>query len=278
MMLVPPLIYVFVALCSLLIGSFLNVLIYRLPQILKRQWEEGLSDFTGLASQNFSEINLCFPRSFCPHCKSTIKASKNIPILSYFMLRRRCKNCQNPISLRYPLVELLSCLLALCSASYFGITLQFGFSLIFIWLSLALFFIDLEHYLLPDSLTLLLLWIGLIANTQNMFTPLTTAVVSAALAYCTLWGFNKLFYLTTNKIGMGNGDFKLFAAFGAWFGYLKLLLILLLASMIGVTFGILYLKLQKKDRNTPIPFGPFICFSGIIFLFFGNQIINYYLI
>ncbi|KTD36640.1 type 4 (IV) prepilin-like protein leader peptide processing enzyme PilD [Legionella nautarum] len=268
-----PAAYILIGLFALAIGSLLNVIIYRLPIMLLEDWNKEARHLTN----STTKINLFFPRSFCPKCKTTIPAKFNIPILSYCLLRGRCRQCKQPISLRYPLVELLSCLLALLAVWHFGFNLSLLFALLYIWILIALCFIDLEHQLLPDSLTLGLLWLGLIANNQALFTTLNDAVLSAAVGYLTLWFFIKLFYLFTGKIGMGNGDFKLFAAFGAWFGWTQLPLILLLSSLTGAIIGLIYLKTRSKTRDTPIPFGPFLCFAGIVALFWGKTIIDWYL-
>ncbi|KTC98056.1 prepilin peptidase [Legionella erythra] len=270
--------YIFIGILSLLVGSLLNVVIYRLPIMLR---DEFLRDYQELTNQSSPEtkpsINLFLPRSFCPSCQNTVKARHNIPLFSYLWLRGRCAYCGHPISKRYPLVELLTLLLSLAAMWHFGLTLHLPFVLLFIWLLIPMFFIDLDHQLLPDSLTLGLLWLGLIANTANLFTPLPVAVLSAAGAYLVLWLFIQLFYLVTGKIGMGNGDFKLFAAFGAWLGWTQLPLILLLASISGAVIGSIYLRLQQKGTETPIAFGPFLCIAGLISLFYGQEIINWYL-
>lgn len=272
-----PIAYTFVALFALAIGSLLNVIIYRLPLMLKREWKAECCSLLNLPEESAPKINLFLPRSFCPSCKTTIAAINNIPLLSYLLLKGRCKTCQAPISPRYPLVELLSCFLAVFAAWHFGFNVKLIFALCFIWLLLPLFFIDLEQQILPDSLTLGLLWLGLIANTQTLFTSLTTAVLSAAAAYLSLWLFIQLFYLLRGKIGMGHGDFKLFAAFGAWFGWTQLPLILLFASFTGAITGYFYLKIQKQNKDTPIPFGPFLCLAGMIALFWGDTVLQWYL-
>ncbi|QMT60290.1 A24 family peptidase [Legionella sp. PC997] len=273
----PWFMYVVIALFSLAVGSLLNVIIYRLPIMLEREWKQQCYELVGGKEDEQQTINLFVPRSFCPSCKAMVKAWQNIPILSYLLLRGRCYQCKNPISIRYPLIELSTLLLSLFASWHFGFTLQLVFVLIGIWILICLIFIDLDHQILPDSLTLGLLWIGLIANTQSLFTPLPQAVLSAAGAYMGLWIFIKLFYLFTGKIGMGHGDFKLFAAFGAWFGWVFLPLILLLASISGTIIGLLYLHLQGKSKDTTIPFGPFLCVSGLISLFWGHSIVNWYL-
>nr|WP_028372966.1 A24 family peptidase [Legionella lansingensis] len=272
-----PGIYIFLALFSLAIGSLLNVIIYRLPLMLHEEMTRECRSYLKLPAKEKQKINLFFPRSFCPHCKKTIPAINNIPLLSYCLLRGRCKHCQHHISIRYPIVEFVSCAFALFSAWQFGFNLTLFFALLFIWLLICLFFIDLEHGLLPDNLTLSLLWLGLIANTQSLFTSLPDAVLSSAIAFLSLWFFIKIFYLLTGKIGMGNGDFKLFAALGAWFGWTQLPFILLLASFTGALVGIGYLHMHKKTNDTPIPFGPFLCLAGIVSLFWGKTIMNGYL-
>lgn len=272
-----PTTYTLLALFSLAIGSLLNVIIYRLPLMIQAEWKKECRQLLNLSPELSEKINLFFPRSFCPACKTMIPAIHNIPLFSYFFLRGRCRQCKHPISLRYPLVEVLSCLLALLAAWHFDFNLTLVFAFLFIWVLISLFFIDLQHQLLPDSLTLGLLWLGLIANTQSLFTSLPDAVLSAAGAYLSLWFFIQVFYLCTGKIGMGHGDFKLFAAFGAWFGWVQLPLILLFASVTGALIGIIYLKAKGKTKNTPIPFGPFLCIAGLISLFFGKSFISWYL-
>jgi leader peptidase (prepilin peptidase)/N-methyltransferase len=271
-------IYTALGLLSLAVGSLLNVIIYRLPIMLEREWKEEYNDFIGLKDVVKEEpINLFFPRSFCPDCKTKINAWQNIPILSYILLRGRCYQCKSTISPRYPLIEFGTLLLSLYASWHFGISLQLIFILSAIWILICLFFIDLDHQILPDSLTLSLLWIGLIANTENLFTPLPQAVLSSVAGYLGLWIFIKIFYLFTGKIGMGNGDFKLFAAFGAWFGWIFFPLILLFSSISGIIFGLIYLRLHDKTIDATIPFGPFLCASGLITLFWGQNIVNWYL-
>lgn len=274
----PTLMYVFISIVSLAIGSLLNVIIYRLPIMLQAEWKEQCCEVLNIKKVEQPEkINLFLPRSFCPKCKSQVKSWHNIPILSYLFLRGRCFYCKNQISFRYPMIELITMLLSLYASWHFGFTMQLPFVLLGIWILITLIFIDLDHQLLPDSLTLGLLWIGLIANTQNLFTSLPIAVLSCAGAYTGLWLFIKLFYLITGKVGMGHGDFKLFAAFGAWFGWVYLPLILLLSSISGAIIGVIYLYLSKKSKDTTIPFGPFLCISALICLFWGQPVIFWYL-
>lgn len=274
----PYFMYCAVAIISLAIGSLLNVVIYRLPIMLQAEWREQCCELLDIKDKSKKQkLNLFLPRSFCPNCKNQVKAWQNIPLLSYLFLGGRCHYCKTPISIRYPFVELLTMLLSLYASWHFGFTIQLPFVLLGIWLLIALIFIDLDHQLLPDNLTLSFLWIGLLANTQNLFVSLPVAVLSCAGAYIGLWLFIKLFYLITGKIGMGHGDFKLFAAFGAWFGWVYLPLILLLSSISGAIIGLIYLNLSKKSKDTTIPFGPFLCIAGLISMFWGQWIIFWYL-
>ena len=231
----------FIAIISLIIGSFLNVVIYRMPITL----------FT----EN-SSVNLWIPRSFCPHCKEQIPAWHNIPLISYIILNGKCHHCRKPISLKYPLVEGLTLLCSLLVAYTLGLTPILLGALPFTWIIICLAFIDSEHQILPDALTLSLLWLGLILNAIYPMISLQNAVLSAAGGYLVLWIFMKLFYLVTGKIGMGHGDFKLFSAFGAWFGWTQLPMIIMMSS---------------------IPFGPFLCISGFISLLYGDKILSWYL-
>lgn len=274
----PWFLYLTVALVSLAIGSFLNVVIYRLPVMLQEEWKEQCCELLQIEQKKEkTTINLFLPRSFCPQCNSLVKAWQNVPVFSYLFLRGRCYQCNGKISIRYPLIELLTLILSLYASWHFGFTLKLPFALMAIWILIPLLFIDLDHQLLPDNLTLSFLWIGLIANTQNLFTSLPVAVYSCVGAYVGLWLFIKLFYLITGKIGMGHGDFKLFAAFGAWFGWIYLPLILLVSSISGALIGTLYLYVNKKTKDTTIPFGPFLCIAGLITLFWGQAIIDWYL-
>jgi len=268
--------YIILGILSLIIGSLLNVIIYRLPLMLHEEWSSQCRELLHLPDEPHDKINLFLPRSFCPNCKVIIPIWHNIPLISYCLLRGSCSNCQQSIPFRYPLIEALSLGLALMAAWSFGFNLTLFIVLLFIWLLICLFFIDLQHQLLPDVLTFSLLWIGLIANTQSLFTSLPNAVLSAAGAYLALWSFINLFYLLTHKVGMGHGDFKLLAAFGAWFGWTQLPLILLLSSISGAIIGIIYLRKTAQTKETPIPFGPFLCLSGLISLFYGKAILQWY--
>jgi len=273
----PGFMYLAVALLALALGSLLNVIIYRLPIMIQREWKQQCCSLLGLEETQQKSLNLFLPRSFCPHCKTMIKAWQNIPLLSYLFLRGRCYQCKSPISIRYPFIELCTLVLSLYASWHFGFTLQLPFALITICILICLIFIDLDHQLLPDSLTLSLLWMGLIANTMTLFTSLPDAVLSAAGAYIILWLFIKIYYLISGKIGMGHGDFKLFAAFGSCFGWMFLPLILLFSCVSGAIIGLSYLHLKGKSKDTRIPFGPFLCIAGIVALFWGQNIMDWYL-
>ncbi|WP_367607192.1 A24 family peptidase [Legionella sp. W05-934-2] len=274
----PPMyFYIFTVLFALCIGSFLNVVIARLPQMILSEWRIDCRTLLALPEKEETKINLVSPRSHCPHCQTLIPFWHNIPILSFILLRGRCRQCKEKISWRYPIVEATTALLALLCAIHFGQTAAFLFSLLFLFYAITIFFIDLDHQLIPDSLSLSLLWIGLLANTQSLFIDVNTAIYSAIGAYLFLWLFIQLFYWVTGKIGMGNGDFKLYAAFGAWMGWKALPLILLLSSLIGAIVGMIYLRMSQQSKDTPIPFGPFLIASGFIALLYSPTIIQWYL-
>lgn len=266
--------FILLGISALLVGSFLNVVIYRLPRMLKAEWRSECETLLHIKpSQKAPIFNLCLPRSSCPHCKKTIPFWHNIPIVSFILLKGRCCFCQNAISWQYPLIESVCLALSLLAAVYFGFNPILIFALLFIWILICLTVIDIQHQLLPDGLTLGLLWLGLIANTATLFTPLTDAVFGAVSGYLVLWLVMQIFYICTKKIGMGHGDFKLLAAFGAWFGWALLPITLLIASIIGAIVGIVYLKTTQQSKETPISFGPFLCLAGLFALFFGKTIL-----
>lgn len=273
----PATTYIFLSLLFLSIGSLINVIVYRLPLMLKNEWVDQCRSLLKLPVEPTTPINLFFPRSFCPNCKTMIPFWHNIPLISYCILGGRCRQCNKTIPFLYPFIEITTLTLSMLATYVFGYSATLIFILLFIWILITLFVIDLKHQLLPDSLTLGLLWLGLIANSQLSNIPLTVAVYSAVGAYLGLWLFIRLFNLLTNKVGMGNGDFKLFAAFGAWFGWTQLPLILMISSVTGAITGIIYLKVTQQTRDTPIPFGPFLCIAGLISLFYGKTIIRWYL-
>ncbi|MBQ4832754.1 prepilin peptidase [Pseudoalteromonas sp. MMG010] len=274
-----------VGLVSLCVGSFLNVVIYRLPVMMQREWQSEcrmlLTD--ELASKGESEkqkpqqpFNLVKPNSTCPKCKSAIKPWQNIPIISWVLLKGQCANCQNPISPRYPIVEALTAAFSTAIAYYFGAT-ELALLYIFVtWVLVALTFIDIDHMLLPDQLTLPLVWLALIASVLGYTVSPTDAIIGAACGYMSLWSVFWLFKLLTGKEGMGYGDFKLLAVFGALLGWQALLTIILLSSIVGAIIGILLLSIQGKDKATPIPFGPYLAIAGWITLIWGDSLSAYY--
>ncbi len=255
-----------------LIGSFLNVVIYRLPVMMERAWEDELALAQNKTPVERPRFNLLTPRSRCGQCGHTITALQNIPILSWLALRGKCSACSTRISARYPLVELATALLFVACAWTFGATLQALAAMLFCAVLVALTGIDLDTQLLPDQLTLPLLWIGLLLNVFGLFTRLPDAVIGAAAGYLTLWSVYWVFKLITGREGMGYGDFKLLGALGAWFGWQALPMLLLVSSVVGAVVGIAILVVQKKGRNTAIAFGPYLAIAGLITLFFGAHL------
>lgn len=275
----PWLYFSLVFLFSLMIGSFLNVVIHRLPIMLEREWQaEYLSYFNPETQlQQEERYNLMVPRSACPHCGHAITAMENIPLLSWLWLKGRCRECQAPISARYPLVELLTALLSLVAAATFPPGWGLLAALLLTWVLVALTFIDLDKMLLPDQLTLPLLWGGLLFNLAGGFVPLADAVIGAMAGYLVLWSLYWAFKLLTGKEGMGYGDFKLLAALGAWLGWQALPIVLLLSSLVGAIIGISLILLRNHHQNKPIPFGPYLAIAGWIALLWGDTITRWYL-
>lgn len=266
------------ALVGLLVGSFLNVLIYRLPKMMHRDWREQAREILELPTEpQTTTFNLVLPNSNCPHCAHEIKSWENIPVVSYLFLRGKCSSCKTSISLRYPLVELTCGLLSAFIAWHFGFTWQAGAMLVLTWGLLAMSLIDVDHQLLPDSLVLPLLWLGLIANSFGLFTSLEDALWGAIAGYLSLWSVYWLFKLVTGKEGMGYGDFKLLAMLGAWGGWQVLPLTILLSSLVGAVLGLIMLRLRNAENSTPIPFGPYLAIAGWIALLWGEQITSSYL-
>jgi leader peptidase (prepilin peptidase)/N-methyltransferase len=262
-----------------LVGSFLNVVIYRLPKMMERAWRQeshGILELEMPAAED-APFNLAFPHSHCPHCNSAIKPWQNIPVLSWLALRGRCANCKAAISIRYPIIEICAGLLAALAAAQFGFSWALLAALVLLWALLTLTMIDVDHQLLPDQLTLPLLWLGLLLNTGGLFVPLPDAVWGATAGYLVLWGVFHLFRLLTGKEGMGYGDFKLLAALGAWLGWQMLPVIILLSSLVGAVVGSIMLVAQRKGRGTPIPFGPYLAGAGAIAFFWGKDIVANYL-
>jgi leader peptidase (prepilin peptidase)/N-methyltransferase len=275
---------------GLVVGSFLNVVIHRLPIMLERQWRQQCSELavsdanaTTTPAQVLEPFNLMVPRSACPSCRAPITALQNIPLISWALLRARCARCGNPISIRYPLVELLTGLLTAAVAWRFGFGWNAVNAIVLTWFLVALTFIDIDHQLLPDSLTLPLLWIGLFLSLWGMPVGLSvppdvgTSVIGAIAGYVSLWSVYHLFRLATGKEGMGYGDFKLFAALGAWLGWKMLIPVILIAAVVGAIVGIALLSSRGQNRATPIAFGPFLAAAGWLILMFGNQVVSGYL-
>jgi len=273
----PALVFVGLVL-GLLIGSFLNVVVYRLPIMMQRDWRAQAREILELPAEAQGEtFNLVLPDSRCPHCGHKIRPWENIPVVSYLFLRGKCSSCKSPISLRYPLVELACGLLSAYVAWHFGFTWQAGAMLLLTWGLLAMSLIDADHQLLPDALVLPLLWLGLIVNAFGLFTSLEDALWGAVAGYLSLWSVYWLFKLITGKEGMGYGDFKLLAMLGAWGGWQVLPLTILLSSLVGAVLGIIMLRLRNSDASTPIPFGPYLAIAGWIALLWGEQITSGYL-
>jgi len=263
-----------VAVLALLVGSFLNVVILRLPVMMDRAWRRECSQLlaTPEADAPDGKVSLAFPPSTCPRCGHRIRAHENIPVLSYIALRGRCANCRGPISIRYPIVELLSAVLCVAVAWRFGAGMAMAAALVFTWSLIALAVIDLDHQLLPDSITQPLLWLGLLVNSRGLLVPLPDALWGAVLGYLSLWLVYWCFKLLTGKDGMGHGDFKLLAALGAWLGWQALPLIILLSSAVGAVIGLLLILVRGRDRNVPMPFGPFLAAAGWLTLLWGEQL------
>jgi leader peptidase (prepilin peptidase)/N-methyltransferase len=264
--------FIVIALLGLIFGSFLNVVIYRLPIMLDREWRKQCKELLEIEDniQDAQSFNLVFPRSRCPHCNHLITAWENIPILSYLWQKGRCTACQKNISLRYPIVEFLSALMAIVVTWHFGFGWALVGGIILTWILLAASLIDLDTHLLPDDITLPLLWLGLLFNLFGVYTSLNDAVIGAMAGYLSLWSVFWLFKLVTGKEGMGYGDFKLLAALGAWFGWQMLPMIILLSAIVGAIVGIGLILLRGHDRNIPIPFGPYLAGAGWLSLVAGE--------
>lgn len=273
----PTFFVVLAVIFGLLVGSFLNVVIYRLPKMMEQQWHDNCQELQGQAISERKPFNLVTPRSCCPKCSHQIGALENIPVVSYLLLKGRCKHCKTPISLRYPLIEALTGILIGLVAYKFGYTSTTVFTWIFTFSLITLTFIDLDTQLLPDDITLPLLWLGLIFNLNAGFVDLKSAVIGAIAGYLILWSVYWLFKIVTGKEGMGYGDFKLLAAIGAWFGWQLIPAVILLSSVLGAVIGIGMIITRGKTGNTAIPFGPFLALAGIAALFFGQQLSALYL-
>ncbi len=273
---------------GLLVGSFLNVVVYRLPIMLQRDWKSQCCEFLEIdnptpdeneSSAKFETFNLAKPESHCPHCGHKIRPWENIPVVSYLLLGGRCSACKTKISLRYPSVEFVNGLLSGLVAYSFGATWLTLALLLLTWCLVVLTLIDFDHQLLPDDITIPLLWMGLLVNTIDLGfgVSLYDAVIGAVAGYLSLWGFYWLFKLLTGKEGMGYGDFKLLAALGAWMGWQSLLPIIILSSLVGAVYGILMIVVAGRDRAAPMPFGPYLAGAGFIMLIWGSQLNELYI-
>ncbi len=281
----PMYFYGLVFIFSLLIGSFLNVVIHRLPIMMERAFKSEAKEYFSMdnvdspleKSNNNQIFNLAVPRSACPQCNHQITAAENIPVISYLFLKGKCSSCKTSIPLRYPFVELVTGLLSLVVAIKFGVSWQALAAIVLTWSLVALTFIDFDTMLLPDSIVLPILWLGLFANSAMLFTDLNSAFFGAVAGYLSLWAVYWSFKLLTGKEGMGYGDFKLFALIGAWLGWQYLPLTILLSSVVGTVIGITLMLNRDNKRNIAIPFGPYLAIAGWIALMWGEQINNAYL-
>ena len=260
------------ALFGLLIGSFLNVVIYRIPKMMQRESDNYVAHESGRELPHTDRFNLMVPRSACPHCGHQITALENIPVISWLALRGKCSACKAPIPARYPAIELLTAVLSALMIWTFGSGWTGLAALVFTFALIAMTFIDFDTQLLPDDLTYPLLWLGLLVNLNGMFAPLHEAVIGAAAGYMVLWSIYWLFKLATGKEGMGYGDFKLLAALGAWFGWTMLPTIILLSSVVGAVVGISLIVFTRHGREKPIPFGPYLAIAGLVAMLFGAPI------
>ncbi|MGB2131696.1 MAG: prepilin peptidase [Marinobacterium sp.] len=265
---------------AMLVGSFMNVVIFRLPVMMQREWDayvKAESDATHTEEEPQERFNLMTPRSRCGNCGHQIRWYENIPVVSWLILRGRCSGCGTGISFRYPFVELLTGVVSAWLVWQFGFTLEAGLLIALTWALIVLTFIDLDHHLLPDSITLPLLWLGLLINIQGVFVPLQEAVFGAAAGYLVLWSVYWAFKLLTGKEGMGYGDFKLLAALGAWGGYQILPLVILLSSVVGVVLAFALIAFRRHQAQNPLPFGPYLAIAGWIAMVWGDSIMSAYL-
>lgn len=275
----PDVFLVLIAALSLLVGSFLNVVIYRLPRMIQDEWNQECRAYLGLKTHaaDAESLNLYLPLSHCPHCKKRLKPWHNIPIISYLVLMGKCAYCKAKISPRYPIVELLCCVASVYVAWRFGFSWQTLGALLFTWILIALTFIDLDCHLLPDHLTYTLLWIGLFLSVFTLFKSSHDAIIGAIAGYLVFYMIQWLFKLATGKVGMGHGDFKFLAALGGFLGWQQLPVIVLMASIIGVIFGLTHMAIKRQFKSVPLPFGPYLAVAGWISLIWGNEILHLYL-
>ena len=270
--------HVCLLLLGLVVGSFLNVVIYRLPLMMEARWRRDCCELLEVEpGREDPPLNLATPNSHCPHCKAAIRPWQNIPVVSYLLLGGKCANCGAAISLRYPTIELVTGLMTMALAWYFGVSWALLGAMLFTWALIALTLIDVDHQLLPDDITLPLLWLGLLFNLGGTYVSLQDAVIGAMAGYLLLWSVYWLFRLLTGKEGMGFGDFKLLAALGAWLGWQALPLIILLSSLVGAVVGVALMVIKRRGREIPIPFGPYLAMAGWIALLWGDAIMARYL-
>jgi len=264
---------------GLLIGSFLNVVISRLPLMLQREWRNQCHEILELedGADKPERLDLSHPRSHCPHCGHMITALENVPLISYLFLRGRCSGCHKPISIRYPVIELLTATLMLLVAWHYGYSYQTALALIFTGYLVALSLIDADHQLLPDVMVLPLLWLGILVNINNLYTDLASSVLGAAAGYLVLWTLFQIHHRLTGKIGMGYGDFKLLAVIGAWGGWQILPVTLILSSLVGAAVGLSMIVFRNHDSDTRIPFGPYLAAAGWLSLLWGHELMDLYL-
>lgn len=272
----PWLLYTVVTFVSLCVGSFLNVVILRLPRMMEQEWRgqcEMLLELPEKQRESTAPMTLSKPHSTCPSCGHGIRAWENIPVVSYLFLKGRCSSCDNPISVRYPLIEAITALFSVLTVVFLGPTVTALWCLLLVWALIALTMIDFDTQLLPDSITLPLLWLGLILNSFGLLTRFDSAFWGAIAGYLSLWSVYWLFKLVTGKEGMGHGDFKLLAALGAWLGWTLLPAVILLSSVVGAVIGLSLILFRRHGREVPIPFGPYLAGAGLLSLWFGDQIL-----
>lgn len=280
----PTTVWVGAIILGLLVGSFLNVVIYRLPVMMQNAWQKECDAYLVEQGKSVTQkktvtetFNLAYPNSRCPKCNSAIKPWQNIPILSYVLLKGACANCKAKISVRYPIIEGVTALLGALVFWHFGASNQALLGLVFVWALISLTMIDVDHYLLPDAITLPLMWLGILANIFGTFTSLESSVIGAIAGYLSLWSVYWVFKLITGKEGMGFGDFKLLAALGAWMGWQYLPMIILLSSLVGAVLGIGAILLMGRDKAKPLPFGPYLAVAGFIAFIWGEVLLSRYL-
>lgn len=273
----PLLLVIFVGIIGLLVGSFLNVVIYRLPVMMENEWRQECEEFLELEITHVAPFNLMLPLSCCQKCKTQIRPWQNIPVISYLFLGGKCAKCKQTISLRYPLVEALTAICSVIISLYFGYSMELLFALLLTWALIALSFIDIDKQLLPDSITMPLIWLGLFLSIFELYTNTVDSIVGAIAGYLSLWSVYHIFKLFTGKEGMGYGDFKLLAVFGAWLGWQFIPIIVLLSSLVGAVIGISMVIFSKHNRNVPIPFGPYLATAGWLALIWGDDINQMYL-